>query len=105
MRAPAAEAAKITPELLLQLRKPTELALSPDGSQVAYIVTPVFREKGKGLESRLWIDDAPATKPGATDVLPRYAQDGRLAYASAPGHHARLSVVVHDPGGQGEVPG
>ena len=79
MRAPAAEAAKITPELLLQLRKPTELALSPDGSQVAYIVTPVFREKGKGLESRLWIDDAPATKPGATDVLPRYAQDGRLA--------------------------
>src|ERR1051326_8218819 len=82
MRAPAREAAKVTPELLLQLRSPTDLALSPDGSRVAYVVTPVFREKAKGLESRLWIDDGPVTESGATDALPRFAPDGTLAYAS-----------------------
>src|SRR6478735_4623507 len=98
MRAPAPEAVKVTPELFLQLRRPTELALSPDGSHLAYIVAPVFREKAKPLQSRLWIDDAPVTEEGAADALPRYSSDGTLAYASDRGHAGRMSLWIHDGG-------
>jgi dipeptidyl aminopeptidase/acylaminoacyl peptidase len=105
MRAPAAEAVQVTPELLLQLRRPTDLALSPDGSRVAYIVTPVFREKAKGLESRLWIDESPVTESGATDALPRFSPDGTLAYASDRGHAGRMSLWIHERGETGEIPG
>ena len=37
---------------------------------------PSFREKGEPFESRLWIDDAAATEPGAADALPRFSPDG-----------------------------
>ena len=104
MRAPVAEAVEVTPELLLQLRRPSDLSLSPEGT-VAFVVTPVFREKAKVLESRLWIDDAPATEPGAADALPRYSSDGTLAYASDRGHPGRLSLWIHGRGELGEIPG
>ena len=58
MRAPVAEAVEVTPELLLKLRRPLDLSLSPDGKRLAYVVSPAFREKGKAFETRLWIDDA-----------------------------------------------
>src|SRR5262245_32610528 len=105
MRAAAAEAVKVTPELLLQLRRPLDLSLSPDGSRVAYVVTPAFREQGKAFETRLWIDESEATEAGAADALPRYAPDGTLAYASDRGHAGRMSLWIHGHGEHGEIPG
>src|SRR5262249_52525640 len=105
VRAPAAEAVKVTPELLMELRRPTDLAVSHDGTRLAYVVTPSFREKGKALESRLWLDGEPVTDPGAADALPRFAPDGTLAYASDRGHAGRMSLRIHERGEVGEIPG
>jgi dipeptidyl aminopeptidase/acylaminoacyl peptidase len=105
VRAAAPAAVKVTPELLLQLRRPTDVAMSPDGSTIAYIVSPAFREKGKPFESRLWIDDAQATEPGAADGLPRFSSDGTLAYVSDRGHAGRMSVWIDGRGELGEIPG
>ena len=105
MRAPAPEAVKVTPELALRVRRPTDLGLSADGSRLAYLVAPVFREKGEALEARLWVDGAPVTEPGAADALPRFAPDGMLAYASDLGHAGRMSVWIEGRGELGDVPG
>src|SRR5580765_1841313 len=105
MRAPVAEAVAVTPELLMQLRRPLDLSLSPGGEALAYVVSPAFREKGKVFETRLWIDDAPVTEPGAADALPRFAPDGTLAYASDRGHAGRMSVWIEGRGELGDVPG
>jgi dipeptidyl aminopeptidase/acylaminoacyl peptidase len=105
MRATAPEAVKVTPELVLQLRRPTDLALSPDGSRLAYIVAPSFREKGQAFESRLWIDGAEATESGAADALPRFGPDGALAYSSDRGHAGRMSLWIAGRGELGEIPG
>ena len=105
MRAPAPEAVKVTPELALQVRRPTDLDLSADGSRLAYLVAPVFREKGEALEARLWVDGAAVTEPGAADALPRFAADGTLAYASDRGHAGRMSVWIEGRGELGGHPG
>jgi dipeptidyl aminopeptidase/acylaminoacyl peptidase len=105
VRAPAVEAVKVTPELLMELRRPTDLDVSADGSSLAYVVTPSFREKGRALESRLWLDGTPVTEPGAADALPRFAPDGTLAYASDRGHAGRMSLWIHGRGELGEIPG
>ena len=91
--AQAPAAVTITPELLLQLRRPVEVELSADGARLAYTVSPVYREKGGVLEARLWVDGNAATEPGASDALPRFSPDGsRLAYASDRGHQGRMSL-------------
>ena len=105
MRAPAPEAVKVTPELVMQLRRPTDLALSADGSRLAYIVAPSFREKGQALESRLWIDGAEATEAGAADALPSFAPDGTLAYATDRSHAGRMSLWIDGRGELGEISG
>jgi dipeptidyl aminopeptidase/acylaminoacyl peptidase len=105
VRAPAAEAVKVTPELLMELRRPSDVDVSADGSRLAYVVTPSFREKGRHLESRLWLDGAPVTDAGAADALPRFAPDGTLAYASDRGHAGRLSLWIHGRGELGDVRG
>jgi dipeptidyl aminopeptidase/acylaminoacyl peptidase len=105
VRAPAPEAVKVTPELVLRLRRPDGLAVSADGTSFAYIVTPAFREKGTAFESRLWIDGAEATEAGAADAIPCFAPDGTLAYASDRGHAGRMSLWIHGRGEVGEIPG
>jgi dipeptidyl aminopeptidase/acylaminoacyl peptidase len=105
VRAPAPEAVKVTPELVMQLRRPTDLSVSADGSGFAYIVAPSFREQAKAFESRLWIDGTEATEAGAADALPRFGPDGALAYASDRGHAGRMSVWIHGRGELGEIPG
>jgi dipeptidyl aminopeptidase/acylaminoacyl peptidase len=105
VRAPAPEAVTVTPELLLQVRRPTDLALSPDGTRVAYVVSPSFREKAKPFESRLWIDGAEATESGAADALPRFSAEGALAYASDRGHAGRMSLWIHGRGELAGIPG
>jgi dipeptidyl aminopeptidase/acylaminoacyl peptidase len=105
MRTAAPAAAKVTPELVMQLRRPTDLAVSHDGARLAYIVAPTFREKGKALESRLWIDGAEATEAGAADASPRFAPDGTLAYASDRGHAGRMSLWIDGRGEVGDIAG
>ena len=89
----------------MELRRPLDLAVSPDRARLAYIVSPSFREKGKPLETRLWIDGAEATEPGAAEALPRFAPDGKLAYASDRGHAGRMSVWIDGRGEVGQIRG
>ena len=104
--APAAVAVELTHELLLELRRPGDLAVSPDGSRVAFTVMPVYREKGGRIETRLWVDDAPATEPGAADASPVFSPDGsQLAFASDRGRAGRMSAWIHGRGELGEIPG
>jgi dipeptidyl aminopeptidase/acylaminoacyl peptidase len=105
MRAPAAEAVQVTPELVMQLRRPVDLAVSADGMRFACIVTPSYREKAQAFESRLWIDGSEATEAGAADATPRFAPDGTLAYSSDRGHAGRMSLWIHGRGELGEIPG
>ena len=44
----------LTPELVLKLRRPSDVALSADGSRIAFAVSASFREQGKPIETRLW---------------------------------------------------
>ena len=112
MRATTApETAALTLERFLELRRPVELELSPDGGRVAFTVSPVAKEKGKGLETRLWLGDvdgepAPVGEAGATDGLPRFAPDGtQLAFASDSGHTGRMSLRLHGRGQLGSITG
>ena len=108
--APTVQASRVTPELVMDLQRPLEVELSPDGSQVAFTVSAIFREQGKGIESRLWLGDvagqaAPLTDAGATDSLPRFSPSGTLAYASDRGHAGRMSIWVAERGEIGSIPG
>ena len=105
MRAAAPAVAKVTPELIMQLRRPAELALSHDGNRLAYIVSPSYREKGQAFESRLWIDGVEATEAGAADALPRFAPEGTLAYSSDRGHAGRMTVWIDGRGEVGDIAG
>ncbi len=94
------------PELVLQLLRPGEVALSPDGSRIAFTVTPAGREQGKPFETRLWTGDVDGeVAQGKRGVLPRFSPDGsRLACASDRGHRGRMSLRVDDKE-LGEIPG
>jgi dipeptidyl aminopeptidase/acylaminoacyl peptidase len=98
MDATATAAGEVTPELVMELRRPNEVALSPDGSRIAFAVSASFREQGKPIETRLWVGDVGGElRPGEAGSLPRFSPDGtRLAFASDRGHEGRLSLWVDD---------
>jgi dipeptidyl aminopeptidase/acylaminoacyl peptidase len=75
---------RITPELVMELLRPSEVALSADGLRVAFGVSASFRERGKLIETRLWTGDVDGElRPGEAGTLPRFSPDGsRLAFAS-----------------------
>src|SRR5947207_2710250 len=93
-----AKAATVTPELVMELLRPGDVALSADGQRIAAAVAPSFREKGKPMEVRLWIGDVDGeVKPGELGAIPRFSPDGsRLAYASDGGHDGRRSLWIDD---------
>ena len=104
--APTAGSITLTPELLLELQRPSEVAVSSDGSRVAFTVSPVYREQGGRIEARLWLDGAPATEPGAADAVPTFSPDGsQLAFASDRGHQGRMSAWIHERGEVGDISG
>jgi dipeptidyl aminopeptidase/acylaminoacyl peptidase len=105
MDATATAAGEVTPELVMELRRPNEVALSPDGSRIAFAVAASFREQGKPIETRLWVGDVDGElRPGEAGSLPRFSPDGtRLAFASDRGHEGRLSLWV-DERELGEIP-
>jgi Tol biopolymer transport system component len=82
----------------MELLRPSEVALSPDGSRIAFGVSASFREQGKPIESRLWTGDVDGElRPGEAGTLPRFSPDGsRLAFASDRGHQGRRSLWVDD---------
>ena len=94
------------PELLLRIRRPGEVALSPDGSRIAFSVAASYREKGKRIETQLWAGEVGGElREGEPGALPRFSPDGsRLAYAADRGHEGRLSLWV-DGAELGEIPG
>ena len=47
--APAAQATQVTPGLVMELLRPLDVELSPDGARVAFTVSPTFREKDRGI--------------------------------------------------------
>ena len=106
MNVTTATAAPVTPELVMQLLRPGEVALSADGTRIAAAVAPSFREQGKRIETRLWVGDVDGDlEPGEPGSIPRFSPDGsRLAYASDKGHEGRLSIWV-DGSELGEIPG
>jgi len=99
-------AGPVTPELVMELLRPGEVALSADGSRIAFVVAASFREKGKPVETRLWVGDVDGElQPGEPGSLPRFSPDGsRLAYASDRGHEGRRSLWIDDHE-LGEIPG
>src|SRR5512144_1649933 len=106
MDAVAAPAGEVTPELTMQLLRPGEVALSADGSRIAFAVSASFREQGKAIDTRLWLGEVGGElRPGEAGSLPRFSPDGsRLAFASDSGHEGRLSLRVDDRE-LGEIPG
>jgi dipeptidyl aminopeptidase/acylaminoacyl peptidase len=106
MDAVAMSAGEVTPELVMELLRPNEVALSPDGSRIAFAVSASFREQGKPIETRLWVGDVGGElRPGEAGAVPRFSPDGsRLAFASDRGHEGRLSLRVDDHE-LGEIPG
>jgi dipeptidyl aminopeptidase/acylaminoacyl peptidase len=104
--ATSAKAQTVTPELTMELLWPGEVALSADGSRIAAAVRAGYREKGKPLETRLWVGEVDGElKQGAAGSHPRFAPNSRrLAFASDQGHAGRLSLWVDDAE-LGEIPG
>jgi dipeptidyl aminopeptidase/acylaminoacyl peptidase len=93
-------------ELVLELLRPGDVALSADGKRIAAAVSASFRERGKSIEVRLWIGDVDGElQPGELGAIPRFSPEGsRLAYASDRGHEGRRSLWV-DGAELGEIPG
>src|SRR5215472_5894631 len=105
------ETGALTIENFLRLRRPVEVALSPDGSRVAFTVSPLAKEKGEGLETRLWLGDVdgkplPVGEEGSTDGVPRFSPDGsELVYVSDAGHDGRMSLRLEGRGELGSIAG
>jgi dipeptidyl aminopeptidase/acylaminoacyl peptidase len=101
VREPIAAARAVAPEQLMKLRRPVEVAVSPDGSRVAFTVSSAFARRGERVETSLW--SAPADGSGESrltrgpgqDALPRWSPGGdALAFASDRDHRGRMSLYV-----------
>src|SRR6476619_6704595 len=91
-------AGEVTPALVMERLRQSEVALSADGSRIAFGVSASFREQGKLIETRLWTGDVDGElRPGEAGTLPRFSPGGsRLAFASDQGHQGRKSLWVDD---------
>jgi dipeptidyl aminopeptidase/acylaminoacyl peptidase len=80
-----------------------QVAVSPDGSRVAFVVATIDLSKNTTI-SRVWIDDAPVSA-GDHDASPTWSPDGRfLAFTSRRGEHDGDSTLhVLPVGAVGEV--
>jgi dipeptidyl aminopeptidase/acylaminoacyl peptidase len=118
VREPVATHADVSAEPVMRLRRPLEIAVSPDGSKVATTVAASFTRKGERAETTIWLaptgGDGEArqlTRGPGQDALPRWSPSGgELAFASDRDHAGRMSLYLLRQGvGEaeplGEIPG
>ena len=106
MRAPAPEAVKVTPELLMQLRRPHRSR--PLGGRLAARVhrRAVVPREGRRRSRRGSGSTAPRPPRRAPPTRCRASRRTEtLAYASDRGHAGRMSVWIDGRGELGEIPG
>ena len=111
---PASQRHPITPDTFQEVRLPTDAQISPDGTQVAFVLEE-FVEGEQKPRGRIWLvgadsqdgkDDArPITSGPYGDSNPRWSPDGtRLAYLSARDETGKdkPQIFVLPASGQGE---
>jgi dipeptidyl aminopeptidase/acylaminoacyl peptidase len=95
---------------LTGLRRLTELAVSPDGSAVAFVAADTYATRREGAASQLWLHDvvrAVTTEVSAREVgvrSPAWSPSGSLAFVTSspegsrigPGPGATIDAVVED---------
>ena len=96
-------AAELRLEQFLELRRPLNVAVAPDGESVAFSVMAAYSKKGKRPESHIWIarldgSCRQATAGSGIDTLPHWSPDGTLAFASDRDHPGRMSIYLLEPG-------
>jgi dipeptidyl aminopeptidase/acylaminoacyl peptidase len=103
----AAQKRGVTPEDYFAFKNVTDARLSPDGKQVAYVVTSVDMKKNR-RESQIWLVPRDGSRPaqpfttGSSARGPRWSPNGqsiaflsvRPAAAGAPGHSDKAQVYV-----------
>jgi dipeptidyl aminopeptidase/acylaminoacyl peptidase len=100
-----------TPELLVEVRTPAEVAVAPDGARVAFSLHVTVSERGPIAPSDLWVlepgDDAVQVTDGEwSDRAPAWSPDGsRLAFLSDRVKRGHLLPYVMTPGGEPEQVG
>jgi dipeptidyl aminopeptidase/acylaminoacyl peptidase len=94
----------------MALRRPTEIAVSPDGSRVAVTVSASFSRKGERAQTGIWLaytngqETAREVVEGGQNALPRWSPSGaQLAFASDRDHPGRMSLYVLRPDSPGDV--
>ena len=106
--APAAAPKSPTIDQLVELRRVVSVALSPDGSQAAYVVREANWEEN-AFETEIWLADAAGGAPRRltnakkSSDAPAFSPDGkRLAFASD--RSDKRQVYLIDPrGGEAEL--
>lgn len=98
-----ARTGNLTLEQFLELRRPTEVVVSPDGEQLAFSVAASYAAKGRRPESTIWTGRpdggyVQATRGSGVDASPRWSPDGTLAFASDRSHRGRMSLQLLGPG-------
>jgi dipeptidyl aminopeptidase/acylaminoacyl peptidase len=94
---------ELTLERFLELRRPTEVVVSPGGGRVAFPVSAACAEKGSRPDSHIWTGTLEGhceqvTRGAGSDSIPRWSRDGTLAFASDRDHPGRMSVCLLGPG-------
>ncbi len=95
---PAPQPTRLTPELAITLRRPTDLRWSPDGETLAFVVPEP--PSGADRRTHIWIYDASSrearqfTSSPKSERHPRWSPDGkRLAFLSNRGDVDQIYVI------------
>lgn len=98
----AADPAAPTAELLLDVRMPSELAFSPDGSRLAFALHATVADHGSFAPSDLYVVNAQHDAPPiqlTSGRAPAWSPDGsRIAFLSdrvTPGHQLPYTMTLH----------
>jgi len=104
---PAPQPTKLTPELAITVRRPSDLHWSPDGATLAFVVPEP--PSGADRRTHIWIYDAASretrqfTSSAKSERHPRWSPDGkRLAFLSNRGDVDQIYVIPR-AGGEARV--
>ena len=81
----------ITAEDLLRFRFVSDPRISPDGSEVLYVVKWI---EGKKYRTQLWIGERPFTSSSGDDAFPRWSSDGKtIAFVRTAEDDAQIWLI------------